>query len=79
MLGPAMSPTLLELIVVAVLLYLAWQIGRLIAPWVFASLAAFWRDARPPADPERWPPEKNITPPPTSDANPHPTHERPRR
>ena len=62
-----MSPTLLELIVFVLLLWVAWQIGVWIAPRVFASFTSFWRSSKPPGDPERWPPEKNVTPSSTSD------------
>ena len=56
---------MLELIVVFLLLLLACLVGVWIAPGVFGALAALWRDAAPPpSDPDRWPPEKNITPPP---------------
>lgn len=59
-----MSPTLLELIVAILLLWVAWQIGVLLGPRVVAAFLAFWRDGQTPyvrRDPTR--PEKNITPP----------------
>ena len=69
-----MSPTLLELIVALILVWAAWEIGVWLAPRVFGSIAAFWRGARPPAEPTRWPPEKNITPPAERAKNPPPPH-----
>ena len=57
-----MSPTLLELIVAIALVCLAWKIGVWLAPWVFRPFVTFWRDAKRPAEPTHWPPEKNVTP-----------------
>ena len=36
-----MSPTLLELVVALLLVWLAWQIGKLLAPRLLAALLAF--------------------------------------
>jgi hypothetical protein len=62
MLGQAMSPTLLELIVACLLLWVAWQLGVRLAPLVFAAFISFWRNPAPPLDPDHRPAEKNITP-----------------
>ncbi len=43
-----MSPTLLELVVTILLLYVAWQVATWIGPRLFASLASYWRSPRPP-------------------------------
>jgi hypothetical protein len=58
-----MSPTLLELFVAILLVWLAWQLGVRIAPRLLAAFASFWRDSKPPLDSNHRPTEKNITPP----------------
>ena len=58
-----MSPTLLELVVALLLLWLAWQIGKLLAPRLLAALLTFWRNPTIPSSSDRIRPEKNITPP----------------
>ncbi len=58
-----MSPTLLELVVAVLLLYVAWQIATWIGPSLLASLVSFWRGPRPPADPDPLSSAKNVTPP----------------
>lgn len=57
-----MSPTLLEVTVGILLLWLAWQIGLLIAPPVLRYFKTTLRgdDLRPGAASRR--PEKNVTP-----------------
>ena len=67
-----MSPTLLELIVAVLLLWVAWQIGVIIAPKVLASFMAFWRTPKPPLQPDQWP-EKNVTPPSAPGEKPPPS------
>ena len=78
----AMSPTLLELIVAILLLWVAWQIGMLIGPRVIASFVSFWRDSRPSFHSGRWP-EKNVTPTPPAASDepppPPPPHGHPRK
>ena len=77
MLGLAMTPTLLELIVAALLLWIAWQIGVLIAPRILASFLAFWRSPRAPLrSDDELRREKNINTPGaapgnTSTSSPH--------
>ena len=74
-----MSPTLLELIVAVLLLWVAWRIGVVLAPRVFASIVSSWRSFRPPSELEVWPPEKNVTPPPVpGDKPPIRPHAHPR-
>lgn len=60
-----MSPTLLELTVAILLLWLAWQIGVQVAPRVLASFLSFWRTPKPPGA-GSWRSEKNVTPPSTA-------------
>ncbi|MBE7158173.1 MAG: hypothetical protein INR62_07025 [Rhodospirillales bacterium] len=57
-----MSPTLLELVVVVLLLYVAWQIASRIGPSLLASLVAYWRSPRPPVDSDPLSNAKNVTP-----------------
>ena len=57
-----MSPTLLELVVALLLLWLAWQIGKLLAPRFLAALLSFWRSPTVRSSSDRPRPEKNITP-----------------
>ena len=73
-----MSPTLLELIVAVLLVWLAWQIGVILAPRILASFLAFWRSSKPPFTPGQWP-EKNITPPSATGEKPSPSHGNPRK
>ena len=71
-----MSPTLLELIVAVSLLWIAWQIGAVVAPRVIAAFLSFWRTPRPQGRPaDGWRQEKNITPPTTPEkTSPSSTH-----
>ena len=69
-----MSPTLLEIVVAILLLFVAWQIGVRIAPRLIRPLISFWRDGKPPVDPGPRGPEKNITPPPAADETPSPDY-----
>lgn len=57
-----MSPTLLEVTVGVLLLWLAWQIGLLIAPYVIRYFRVTFRqaDLTNAGKPSR--PEKNVTP-----------------
>ncbi len=58
-----MSPTLLELFVAVLLLYVAWQVATWIGPSLFASFVSFWRIPRPRVDPDPLSRAKNVTPP----------------
>ena len=55
-----MSPTLLEATIAVLLLWLAWQIGTLIAPRVSRWFARNFSRSRPDSFPAAR--EKNITP-----------------
>ena len=67
-----MSPTLLELIVAILLVWVAWQIGVLIAPRILASFLAYWRPTKPsaPPSPDSWRAAKNVTPSASTDKTP---------
>ena len=58
-----MSPTLLELVVAVLLLYVAWQIATWIGPGLLASFISYWRGPRRPVNTDPFPNEKNVTPP----------------
>ncbi len=58
-----MSPTLLELIVALLLLWLAWQIGKILAPRLLGALLDFWRNPTATSSSGQPRQEKNITPP----------------
>ena len=66
-----MSPTLLEVTVAVLLLWVAWQVGLLIAPYVIRYFRKNFtlRDPLAPRFPSRE--EKNITPrqPPSSSSD----------
>ena len=74
-----MSPTLLEVIVAILLLWVAWRIGVLIAPRLIKSFISFWRVGKPPVDFGPQGSEKNITPPAVATEESRPNYASPRK